>query len=141
MKEIGATKEDLLDVYKILIRCLTEIGCASWNGALTITDHEDIEKIQKVACRIILGNTYMSYKSSLTTLGLCTLKERRVELCMRFSQKVEKSPKFKKWLKTPNIKTRPSKNIYRKKYILPKARTAIYGKSPLFHIANLLNSQ
>ena len=135
MKEIGGSKEDLLDVYMVQIRCLTELGCASWNGALTKIDSDKIEKIQKVACRIILGYTYINYKTALTTLGLCTLKERRDELCMRFAKKVEQSTKFKKWLKTPTRKTRSNQ------YILPKPRTASYGNSPLFYIAKLLNSK
>ena len=55
MKEIGATNEEMLDVYFLQIRCLTEMGCPAWNGSLTISDRNKLEAIQKTALKIILG--------------------------------------------------------------------------------------
>ena len=48
MRDIGATDEEMLEVYKLQIRCLTEIGCAAWNGSLTVKDRDELERTQKL---------------------------------------------------------------------------------------------
>ena len=55
MKEIGGSIHDMIDVFTLQIRCLAEIGCPSWNGALTQKDITKLESIQKIALRIMLG--------------------------------------------------------------------------------------
>ena len=135
IKEIGGSTKDLLDVYFLQIRSKCEMACPSWNGSLTVKDIEDLEKIQKTALKIILGQKYTSYKKVLASLKIPFLEQRRQQLSRRFALKIEKSEKFKIWL-IPNRTTRASK-----KYYLPKARTAIYGKSPLMYMAKLLNQE
>ena len=45
----------------------------------------DIESIQKRACRIILGNSYESYKKALESCQLHSLSERREDHCYKFA--------------------------------------------------------
>ena len=58
-------------------------------------EREDIERIQKVACRIILKKEYVNYNQSLITLNLMSLSDRRQMLAERFAKKCLKSEKFR----------------------------------------------
>ena len=133
MKEIGATSDYMLEVFKLQIRCLTEIGCHAWNGSLFIKDVKELERIQKTAVKIILGNRYNGYHNALNTLKIPRLEMRREKICLKFSKKCEKSVKFYKWFLKKSLKTRTGK-----KYMLPKPRTKIYETSPLFYLTKLL---
>ena len=62
----------------------------SWHSGITLAEQIEIERIQKSAANIILGESYESYKDALTTLGLDTLKFRRDKLSLKFVSKAEK---------------------------------------------------
>ena len=47
----------------------------------------DIERVQKVACKIILNDRYQGYDHALSYLNLQKLTDRRTELCLRFAKK------------------------------------------------------
>ena len=134
MKEIGATVNDMKEVYKLQIRCKTELACPSWNGYLTKADIDQLEGIQKTALKIILDNKYGDYQNALKILNLSTLEKRREKLCRKFALKSNKSDKFSKWFKRVPRNTRGGS-----KYVLPKARTAALEKSPLFYLTQFLN--
>ena len=44
-----------------------------------------IERVQKVAMKIILNSNYTGYKEALELTGLPSLEERRVILCKKFA--------------------------------------------------------
>ena len=71
--------------------------------SLTGEDRLRIERVQKCALSIILGENYASYKSALKQLKLETLFSRRQTLCKKFAKKSLKHAKFSKWFK-PNRK-------------------------------------
>ena len=50
-------------------------------------NRKDIERIQKVAIRIIMGKSYTNYKDGLKELKLETLEKRRTMLSLRFAKK------------------------------------------------------
>ena len=83
IRELGGSTGDLLIVYKLQIRCLAELACPVWNGALTKNDADRLERIQKNACRVILGDKYGAYDNALQLLNIPKLSERRVELCVK----------------------------------------------------------
>ena len=142
VKQLGGSTDDLVLVYKLQIRCLTEIACPAWNGSLTKKNVNALEKLQKTAFKIILGPRYKSYENALTILDLQSLSQRRLRLCKKFATKTCNNPKFEKWFpKTRRqLNQRNNKNIYQsKEYYLPFARTSIYKKSPLYYLINLLN--
>ena len=108
MKEIGATRNDMLEVFELQIRYLTEIGCPAWNGSLLVKDDKELERIQKTAVKIILGNTYIGYENALNTLKIPN--KRREKICLKFAKRLGKSTTYSGWfLKTPPMKTRTSK--------------------------------
>ena len=50
----GAPEADLLHVYKVYIRSLLGQSSNVWHSGLTIENENDLERVQKVACKLIL---------------------------------------------------------------------------------------
>ena len=61
---------------------------------LTEEEKDDIERVQRVALKIIMKEKYISYEQALKNLNLDTLQERRLMLAERFAKKCVKSEKF-----------------------------------------------
>ena len=77
---------DLKTIYLSYVRNLVEQSSVLWGSTLTEENKQDLERVQKNACRIILGNKYTHYEESLKIIGLETLEERRVNLALRFAK-------------------------------------------------------
>ena len=60
LKKLGASQDDLLEVYVKQIRSLEENDVPVWNSSLTGEDIVILERIQKTAFHIILGYVYKS---------------------------------------------------------------------------------
>ena len=121
IKELGGTSNDMLLVYILQVRSLAEKECQVWNGSLTIKNSEILERIQKTAFKIILGQNYKTYKRSLQLLNLQTHKDRRQKLCLSFAKKAKRSSKFSAWFRKTSKPSRSNSKIG-----LPKTRTATY---------------
>ena len=136
LRKLGAEQNDLLDVYCKLIRCHLEFAAPVWQGAITQTERDDIERVQRCALRIILGNEYVSYEHALSILGLEDLERRRVRLCLNFALKAAKHEKHQHWFqkKFKTVNTR-SKFKFCKIY----ARHARFERSPICYLTQLLN--
>ena len=136
LKNLGARTTSLVEVYRMQIRCILEYGVPAWQGSLTLEDKKDIERVQKCALHIILGNKYSSYEDALECLNLENLELRRVRLCLNFALKAESHPKFSKWfIRRENLYNTRSKLKY--KQVL--ANHARYSRSPLGYLTKLLN--
>ena len=99
-------------------------------------DIADIERLQKTALHIILGDDYKSYNSALNTLDLKKLSERRRRICLTFAKKAEKNSKFSTWFK-PN--TRKNTRCKQSKYSNVFCKKIRFEKSPISYMTNLLN--
>ena len=137
LKYLGADEGDLVDVYTKQIRSLLELAAPAWHGAITQEERTDIERIQKSAAHIILGEDYFSYKVALKFLHLDTLQSRRDKLCLNFAKKAEKHPKFQKWFKESDYKQNTRQDKY--KYCDVKAKHNRLDKSPLSFLTKKLN--
>ena len=82
----GLPENELVNVYILFIRSLLEQSAVVWHSSLTQENIQDLERVQKSALRVILGERYKSYKKSLDTLELETLKDRREQLCLNFAK-------------------------------------------------------
>ena len=87
---------DLLNVYIKQIRSLAEFAVAVWNSSLTGDDIVNLERIQKTALHIIMGQEYKSYNSALKTAGVEKLSERRKKICIKFAKRAQKYPQILK---------------------------------------------
>ena len=99
LKFLGAQEHDLVDIFIKQIRSVLELAVPAWHSGITLAEQIKIERIQKSAAHIILGDSYESYKDALTSLGLDTLKFRRDKLSLKFGSKAKKHEKFWNWFK------------------------------------------
>ena len=131
---------DLKKIYIAFIRSKLEYACTVWHSSLTNENRSDIERIQKCAFKIILGNYYISYENALEKLNMKTLNERREILCLNFAKKglnVNAIKKlFPKYINKHNMKTRNGM-----KYVVNFAKKEKYLKSPIPYFQKLLNKE
>ena len=128
----------LVDVYFKQCRSVLELAVPAWTPALTNSESNQIERVLKTACAIILGENYTTYKRALKILNMKTLQVRRSELCLSFAKKALKSEKFASWFSfntNKYDKTRKEKDILN----LVKTRTDKYKKSPVPYLTTILN--
>ena len=77
--------DDLLEIYVLYIRSVVEQSAVVWHSSRTKGEQRDLERIQKVALKIILKETYVTYADALKLTGLETLSARRAKLCLSFA--------------------------------------------------------
>ena len=59
------------------MRSQLELSAVVWSSSLTDQNKTDLERVQRSALRIILGQKYKRYSNALNALNLETLEERR----------------------------------------------------------------
>ena len=109
----------------------------AWSGRITLAEQFDIERVQKSAAHIILGEDYLSYKDALRTLNLDSLKDRRSKLSINFAKKAEKDKKFQNWFRV--AKYRETTRQERSKYQKVLAKNTRFQKSPISVLTLMLN--
>ena len=87
LKNHGAGQDDLKDVYIKQVRSLLEFALPAWQPGLTLGDSMDIERVQKAALYIILGDRYSPDSSALKSTQLDSISNRREGLCLKFGKK------------------------------------------------------
>ena len=117
-----------MDIYIKQIRCLLEYGVAVWNSNLTVSESNDIERVQKSFLHIVLGENHKGYENALKICKLETLKERRQKLCLNFAKKAAKHPSHTKWFKLQE--TKPNARSKKTTYCTPITRLQRFRRSP-----------
>ena len=85
----NASTEDLKTIYTTFVRSILENSCTVWHSCLTKENREDIERVQKTACKLILKNEFKDYENALMVLDLESSDKRREHLHMyKFCKKV-----------------------------------------------------
>lgn len=92
LKSFGVNDEDLRTIFILYIRSILELNCQVWHFSLSVEEELNFERVQKVACFLILHERYENYQQALTLLNLETLKSRRTNLCLKFAKKCVKHP-------------------------------------------------
>ena len=136
MVKLGLDIFKMFDVYTKEVRSILELAVPVWHSRLTNQQTGDVERIQKIAFRIILQESYETYPLACSRLSAQTLKQRRVKLCSNFASKNLKSENSFFTKVGNNVKTRQKSDIV-KEY---KCRTGRYQDSSLPYLAKLLNS-
>ena len=132
MSKLTKSVRDKNHIYKKYIRSVLEQSSVVWSSSITKKNKSELEKVQKVAVRIIY-NSNDPYKDILKKLNLETLQVRRVHLSSRFSDKCVKNVKSKSMIK-PIIKEHKMKLGNKEKYIVRSARTVRLHKSAIYTI-------
>ena len=136
MVTLDLSHDQLFDVYCKEVRSILEFGVPVWHPGLTKKDSNSIERIQKVAIKIILQEKFIDYSSACDYFNTTSLKQRREKLCLTFAMKNLKSENTFFEQDQNKINTRKVKDLV--KYF--KCRTTRYEKSSLPYMAKLLNS-
>ena len=80
MANLGLDTHTLFDVYTKEVRSVLELAVPVWHSGLTRQQSRDIERVQKIAFRIILGEQYKTYQLACSQLSAQTLELRRLKL-------------------------------------------------------------
>ena len=75
-------------IYLTYLQSLLDQSAVVWHSSLSQKNSRDLERIQKVAVKIILGKSYQNYYEGLKKLKLKTLSARRENICLKFAQNV-----------------------------------------------------
>ena len=118
---------------------MVEQSCVVWHPSLTIKNSTDLERIQRVAVKIITNGAF-SYKEGLSELNLPTLKERREILCARFATKYLLNKKSNNMFKL-NTSTNNMKLRHTKKFKETNTKTNRLYNSAIPYMERMLNSQ
>ena len=138
LKNMGASRKVLLDVYCKQVRSVVEFAAVVWTSGLTLENSMRIERVQKSAFAVILGPAYKSYEEACATLTMETLEERRELLSVTFATKSAMHLEHRSWFvqNVNKLNTRSKKPPY-----LPaQGRTQRFMKSPIPYLTELLNT-
>ena len=94
LKYVGVPTYDLLDIYVLYIRSLLEYCSVVWHSTLTVEQSHQIENVQKICLKVILGDGYTDYESALIHCNLETLSKRRENRCLNFGLKTLLHPAY-----------------------------------------------
>ena len=133
-------RKDLKDIYLTFVRSVLEQSAVVWHSSLTSRNRIDIERVQKAAVRVIMGNNYNTYRQSLKELKLDTLERRREILCLKFAKKCLQNEKLKNLF--PLNKNKHSMiRRNKRKHETRKIRTTRFEKSAIPYMTKLLNNE
>ena len=131
-------KAHLIHIYKSQVRGNLEYCSTVWHSGLTESNTKDIERIQKAAVRIFMGNKYKGYEEALKFLKLDSLKERRLKMALNFAKRALKLEHFSKLLPLNE-----SNHVMRKRnperFVVNGSNTERHRRSAVPFLQRLLN--
>ena len=134
--KFGLPMDEMVNIYILYIRSILETSAVVWHSSLTKKERNEIERVQKVALKIILGSDYEDYNAALEIAGLSTLDDRRKGLCKQFAKNCIKNPKMYRLFPLNKI----AKNTRNpEKYLVTPASTSRLARSAIPYIQRLLN--
>ena len=137
LKKFNIKTYQPFDVYQKEVRSILEYAVPVWNSGITQEQSNQIERVQKVAFRMILDECYIDYEVACTLLSTEPLYLRRIQLCINFAKKELK--------KENSLFIKASKNIFtrsvKKQVNEFKCRTRRYQNSSMPYLSKLLNNQ
>ena len=140
LKYAGVSLEDLIDIYVLFIRSITEYCSIAFHSSLTIEDSNKLEQIQKICLKVILGDMYVSYSVALEMSGLKLLSTRRQDRCLDFARKCLKHPRNNRLFPIKNIGESDKHDIRnRETFEVNFASGGAYKKSAIPFCQRLLN--
>ena len=145
LKGLGASQTELVDVYHKQVRSVLELAVPVWQPGLTKFEKNQIERVQKCALFIILGEQYTHYAQALELVNCESLEDRRKKICEKFVKKAASHPKYQNWFRMDSNlandkNTRKAKTHLKQKYHPVQCRTERYKDSPLPYLTELLNT-
>jgi hypothetical protein len=129
LKRSNIPSNDIMNVYCSIVRSVLEYACEVWHPSITVQQTNQLELIQKRACRIAYPD--LSYDDALLKCNLPTLQKRREERCIQFFKEVCNENHKLHHLLPPKCNTRSLRS--NRQYNLPKVKTNRLKNSPIFY--------
>ena len=128
----------MVHLWKVYCLSILEQSCVVWGGSLTKENINDLERVQKTFCKLVMEEDYTNYKNALTVLGLFDLETRRKKLTLDFAKRSLADNKLRDLFpilkKKHKMRTRKSE-----KFKINHANTNRYQNSPIPTMQRLLN--
>lgn len=84
LRTLGASAAELCSIYTSFILPKLMYASPARSSSLTLTQQQQLERVQKRAFRVILGPDYHTYDIALTTLNLPRLSDRHQDALSKF---------------------------------------------------------
>ena len=136
LKKVKVPQADMVAVFNCYVRPILEYGSQVWHTTISKKQCNDIERIQKRVCRIILGHEYNTYLDAIAKLNMSTLESRWQTLLCKFGNKLLNSTKFRHML--PPTKTNRKQLRSDTALVVPRCRTERYSNSTIPVLARIL---
>ncbi|KAI8513803.1 hypothetical protein Bbelb_081270 [Branchiostoma belcheri] len=141
LKSFGLPVVDLITVYCGYVGPILEYGAPVYHHNLTREQSATLERVQRRACRTILGRHYTDYASALQLCGLETLEQRRTCLCRKFAASLQASERTADLLPRTRAETHGRNLRNAKALTLPISRTSRYRNSAVPSMIRILNTK
>ena len=137
LKSADVRDDDILLFYTMKVRSVLEYAAPVFTSMLTIQQSSDIERIQKIVLKVILGRRYTEYEQACKLLSISTLESRRKHLSLKFALACLRSPQHSYLFKQRKSLYYDLRNI--KSFEVPHCHTKRYSCSPIPYLTSLLN--
>ena len=138
MLNFGFTHVEAYDVYQKEVRSVLEYAVPVWHSGLTHKQSSEIESIQRLAFKIILGPAYVTYEAACSYFRTLTLEQRRLDICLKFVRKnIESDNSLFEPANIHGRNLRPRKTKVRE----TKCNTVRFQRSSIPFLATLANSK
>ena len=138
LNKFSVPVQELINIYCLYIRSVAEQSSVVWSSSLTQGQVYELERVQKVALHVILGDEYQSYENALELTELDNLAARRSVLSLNFA----KQNCIKNERATDMFPLKPDHNVNTRKkemYKVTKCRTSRFAKSAIPSMQAQLN--
>ena len=95
LKGFGASRNNLVELYKLFIRLTLEFAAPLWSGALTLKNKQKLNRIQSNVTNLIIGPNNFNSEERDSLLRLQDLERRRLCLTEKFCKKMVEDDRFK----------------------------------------------
>ena len=133
----GSNHQEMVHLWKTFCLSVLEQSCVVWGGMITTENKKDLERTQKNFCKLVLQESYTTYKNALISLCLETLEKRRKTLTLNFAKTSIADGHFTGLI----LKKKPRKQTTRHQeyYQVTRAHTERFRQSPILVMQRLLN--
>ncbi|XP_076036802.1 uncharacterized protein LOC143022465 [Oratosquilla oratoria] len=140
LRSLGTPSPDLKGVYTTFVLPTLMYASPAWSSSLNITQRSKLERVQRRACRIILGGQYEGYEHALTTLSLPIVSVKHSEAVSKFGQDLMFHPRHRHFLPPDTTTTRHATRHPNKIKPIRAPRTDRYKNSTIPSIVRTINS-
>ena len=139
LKGHGFNQEELLTVYKTIIRPALEYGAAVYHSSLTDEQDEALERLQVQALKTIF-DPYLSGRRLREIADIDTLRSRREQISLKFALKCSVNARLSH-LFPIREHTRSTRSAGTAAFLETKARCERLRNSPLHYFRRVLNGK